>query len=196
MIREPHQETLKVHKNPNLTFSLCVFSLIIFSKLSSGPHLPVRACSRTPPPGGDSTPPPGVGYGDGASERQSASGRAGFGEQGEGTSTEGQRPRRTGILNLPVNVFCVITDIVFFFFYFIWFFCSCWRSKSSSIRRREDDRPISIRCFSPACSESESVLLRLCWLLPNSVTFQPTSPYRETHSCIRSHLAHVHTGLH
>lgn len=87
----------------------------MLSELSSGPHLPVRACSRTPPPGGDSTPPPGVGYGDGASERQSASGRAGFGEQGEGTSTEGQRPRRTGILNLPVNVFCVITDIVCFF---------------------------------------------------------------------------------
>lgn len=165
----------------------------MLSELFSGPHLPVRACSRTPPPGGDSTPPPGVGYGDGASERQSASGRAGFGEQGEGTSTEGQRPRRTGILNLPVNLwdyrYC-------FFLYFICFFCSCWCSKNSSIRRQEDDRPISIRCFSPACSESESVFLCLCWLLPNSVTFQPTSPYRETHSCICSHLAHVHTGLH
>lgn len=93
---------------------------------------------------------------------------------------------------------CFLCDYryCFFCFFLSGVFCSCWRSKSSSIRRREDDRPISIRCFSPACSESESVLLRLCWLLPNSVTFQPTSPYRETHSCIRSHLAHVHTGLH
>lgn len=196
MIREPHQETLKVHKNPNLTFSLCVFSLIIFSELSSGPHLPVRACSRTPPPGGDSTPPPGVGYGDGASERQSASGRAGFGEQGEGTSTEGQRPRRTGILNLPVNVFCVITDIVFFCFFYLGFFAVAGAQRAA---RSGDEKTTGL--FQSDASARRVVRVRACssasvGCFPTALRFnlhlhteKPTPAFAPTsHMCTQDYI--------
>lgn len=127
----------------------------MLSELFSGPHLPVRACSRTPPPGGDSTPPPGVGYGDGASERQSASGRAGFGEQGEGTSTEGQRPRRTGILNLPVNLwdyrYC-------FFLYFIWGFFAVAGAQRTA--RSGDEKTTGL--FQSDASARRVVRVRAC----------------------------------
>lgn len=79
-------------------------------ELSSGPNLPVGALSCTAPPGGDSPPSPGAGFGDGSSEGQSAPSRGGLGDQGEGPSPEGQMPGGTGILIPSVDKslrFCV-----------------------------------------------------------------------------------------
>lgn len=84
------------------------FNSINSCELSPGPDLPAGALSYTAPPGGDSPPSPGVGFGHGSSERQQASRRAGLGDQGEGTSPEGQMPGGAGSVDhlLGRSFFC------------------------------------------------------------------------------------------
>lgn len=69
-----------------------------------GSYIPTGAFSGTAPPGGDSAPSPGVGFGDRASEREPAPSRAGLRDKGEGSPAEGQMPGGAGIQTITACV--------------------------------------------------------------------------------------------